>query len=245
MNGKNAIVTGARTGIGYGVVEKFASLGINVWAIVHREDNEFLSRIQELSNRYNVWITPVYVDLSDEEHIKQGIQAIIKEKKPIDILVNAAGVLSPKRLFTMTSMADVRKLMDVNFFAVLQVTQLVSRVMMRQKSGSIVNISSMSAWGDDTAQLEYAVSKAAINCATKKMAKELGAYGVRVNAVAPGLIETKMLAEANEEDVANLVSDTSLKRIGKPQDVANLIAYLASEDASYVTGQIIRIDGGI
>lgn len=245
MNGKNAIVTGARTGIGYGVVEKFASLGINVWAIVHREDNEFLSRIQELSNRYNVWITPVYVDLSDEEHIKQGIQAIIKEKKPIDILVNAAGVLSPKRLFTMTSMADVRKLMDVNFFAVLQVTQLVSRVMMRQKSGSIVNISSMSAWGDDTAQLEYAVSKAAINCATKKMAKELGAYGVRVNAVAPGLIETKMLAEANEEDVANLVSDTSLKRIGKPQDVANLIAYLASDDASYVTGQIIRIDGGI
>ena len=101
MNGKNAIVTGARTGIGYGVVEKFASLGINIWAVVHREDSEFLSKIQELSNRYNVWITPVYVDLSDEEQIKQGMQSIIKEKKPIDILVNAAGVLSPKRLFTI------------------------------------------------------------------------------------------------------------------------------------------------
>ena len=245
MNGKNAIVTGARTGIGYGVVEKFASLGINIWAIVHREDSDFLSKIQELSNRYNVWITPVYIDLSDEEQIKQGVQSIIKEKKPIDILVNAAGMLSPKRLFTMTSMADVRKLMDVNFFAVLQMSQLVSRVMMRQKSGSIVNISSMSAWGDDTAQLEYAVSKAAINCATKKMAKELGAYGVRVNAVAPGLIETKMLAEANEEDVANLVSGTSLKRLGQPKDVADLIAYLVSDEASYVTGQVIRIDGGI
>ena len=245
MNGKNAIVTGARTGIGYGVVEKFASSGINVWAVVHREDSEFLSKIQELSNRYNVWITPVYVDLSDEEQIKQGVQSIIKEKKPIDILVNAAGVLSPKRLFTMTSMTDVRKLMDVNFFAVLQMSQLVSRVMMRQKSGSIVNISSMSAWGDDTAQLEYAVSKAAINCATKKMAKELGAYGVRVNAVAPGLIETKMLAEANEEDVANLVRSTSLKRLGQPQDVADLIAYLVSDESSYITGQVIRIDGGI
>lgn len=245
MNGKNAIVTGARTGIGYGVVEKFASLGINIWAIVHREDSDFLSKIQELSNRYNVWITPVYIDLSDEEQIKQGVQSIIKAKKPIDILVNAAGMLSPKRLFTMTSMADVRKLMDVNFFAVLQMSQLVSRMMMRQKSGSIVNISSMSAWGDDTAQLEYAVSKAAINCATKKMAKELGAYGVRVNAVAPGLIETKMLAEANEEDVANLVSSTSLKRLGQPKDVADLIAYLVSDEASYVTGQVIRIDGGI
>ena len=245
MDGKNAIVTGARTGIGYGVVEKFASLGVNVWAILHREDSEFLSKIQELSTRYNVWITPVYMDLSDEEQIKQGVQSIIKEKKPIDILVNAAGVLSPKRLFTMTSMADVRNLMDVNFFAVLQMSQLVSRMMMRQKSGSIVNISSMSAWGDDTAQLEYAVSKAAINCATKKMAKELGAYGIRVNAVAPGLIETKMLAEANEEDVANLVSGTSLKRLGQPTDVADLIAYLVSDEASYVTGQVIRIDGGI
>ncbi len=245
MNGKNAIVTGARTGIGYGVVEKFASLGINVWAVVHREDSEFLAKIQELSTRYNVWITPIYIDLSDEEQIKQGVQSIIKEKKPIDILVNAAGVLSPKRLFTMTSMADVRKLMDVNFFAVLQMSQLVSRMMMRQKSGSIVNISSMSAWGDDTAQLEYAVSKAAINCATKKMAKELGACGVRVNAVAPGVIETKMLAEANEEDVANLVSGTSLKRLGQPKDVADLIAYLVSDEASYVTGQVIRIDGGI
>lgn len=245
MNGKNAIVTGARTGIGYGVVEKFASLGVNVWAVVHCEDSEFLTKIQELSNRYNVWITPVYIDLSDEEQIKQGVQSIIKEKKPIDILVNAAGVLSPKRLFTMTSMADVRNLMDVNFFAVLQMSQLVSRMMMRQKSGSIVNISSMSAWGDDTAQLEYAVSKAAINCATKKMAKELGTYGIRVNAVAPGLIETKMLAEANEEDVANLVSGTSLKRLGQPTDVADLIAYLVSDEASYVTGQVIRIDGGI
>ena len=245
LQGKNAIVTGARTGIGYGVVEKFASLGINVWAVVHREDGEFLSKTQELANSYKVWITPVYIDLSDEEQIKQGVQSIIKEKKSIDILVNAAGVLSPKRLFTMTSMADVRKLIDVNFFAVLQLSQLVSRVMMRQKSGSIVNISSMSAWGNDTAQLEYAVSKAAINCATKKMAKELGAYGVRVNAVAPGLIETKMLAEANEEDVVNLVSGTSLKRLGQPKDVADLIAYLVSDEASYVTGQVIRIDGGI
>ena len=245
LQGKNAIVTGARSGIGRAIVELFAREGANIWAIVHREDQEWLSAMERLAAERNVWIKPVYIDLSDEEQIKQGMQAIIKEKKPIDILVNAAGVLSPKRLFTMTSMADVRKLMDVNFFAVLQMSQLLSRVMMRQKSGCIVNISSMSAWGDDTAQLEYAVSKAAINCATKKMAKELGAYGVRVNAVAPGLIETKMLAEANEEDVANLVSGTSLKHLGKPQDVADLIAYLVSDESSYVTGQVIRIDGGI
>ena len=244
LQGKNAIVTGARSGIGRAIVELFAQEGANIWAIVHREDQEWLSAMERMAAEQHVWIKPVYIDLSDEEQIKQGMQSIIKEKLLIDVLVNAAGVLSPKRLFTMTSMADVRKLMDVNFFAVLQMSQLVSRIMMRQKSGSIVNISSMSAWGDDTAQLEYAVSKAAINCATKKMAKELGAYGIRVNAVAPGLIETKMLAEANEEDVANLVSGTSLKRLGQPKDVADLIAYLVSDEASYVTGQVIRIDGG-
>lgn len=245
LQGKNAIVTGARSGIGRAIVELFAREGANIWAIVHREDQEWLSAMERMAAEQHVWIKPVYIDLSDEEQIKQGMQSIIKEKLPIDVLVNVAGVLSPKRLFTMTSMADVRKLMDVNFFAVLQMSQLISRVMMRQKNGSIVNISSMSAWGEDTAQLEYAVSKAAINCATKKMAKELGLYGVRVNAVAPGLIETKMLADANEEDVANLVNSTSLKHLGKPQDVADLIAYLVSDDASYVTGQVIRVDGGI
>lgn len=245
LQGKNAIITGARTGIGRAIVEMFAREGANVWAIVHREDSAWLHDMEALAAEHKVWIKPVYIDLNDEEQIKQGMQAIIKEKLPIDILVNAAGVLSPKRLFTMTSMDDMRKLMDVNFFAPMQLSQMAARVMMRQKSGSIIHISSMSAWGDDTAQLEYAASKAALNCATKKMAAELGAYGIRVNAVAPGLIETKMLAEANEEDVANLVSGTSLKRLGQPTDVADLIAYLVSDEASYVTGQVIRIDGGI
>lgn len=246
LQDKNAIVTGARTGIGRAIVETFAREGANVWAIVHREDSTWMRDMDALAAEHKVWIKPVYIDLSDEEQIKQGVQSIIKEKKPIDILVNAAGVLSPKRLFTMTSMADVRKLMDVNFFAVLQMSQLVSRMMMRQKSGSIVNVSSMSAWGDDTAQLEYAVSKAAINCATKKMAKELGAYGIRVNAVAPGLIETKMLTEAaNEDALEELKKSTYVKHIGKPEDIASMVSYLASDEAGYVTGQIIRVDGGM
>ena len=177
LQGKNAIITGARTGIGRAIVEQYAREGANVWAIVHREDAEWLSAMEMLASECDVWIKPVYMDLSDEEQIKKGMQTIIGEKESIDILVNTAGVLSPKRLFTMTSMEDMRQLMDVNYFAVMQLSQIAARVMMRQKSGSIVHISSVSAWAEDSAQLEYAVSKAAINCATKTMAAELGAYG--------------------------------------------------------------------
>lgn len=245
LQNRNAIVTGARTGIGRAIVETFARERANVWAIVHREDNAWLRDMEALAAEHQVWIKPVYIDLRDEEQIKQGMQSIIKEKLPIDILVNAAGVLSPKRLFTMTSMADVRNLMDVNLFAPMQLSQLAARVMMRQKSGNIIHISSISAWGDDSAQLEYAVSKAAINCATKKMAAELGAYGIRVNAVAPGLINTKMLMDENAEAVEQLRDRAYLKRIGQPEDVASMVAYLASDDAAYVTGQVIRVDGGM
>ena len=245
LEGKNAIVTGARTGIGRAIVETFAREGANVWAIVHREDRAWFRDMDALAAEHKVWIKPVYIDLSNEEQIKQGMQTIIKEKLPIDILINAAGVISPKRLFTMTSMDDMRKLMDVNFYAAMQLSQLATRVMMRQKSGNIIHVSSISAWGDDSAQLEYAVSKAAINCATKKMAAELGAYGIRVNAVAPGLINTKMLMDEDAAAVEQLRDSTCLKRIGQPEDVASMVAYLASDDAAYVTGQVIRVDGGM
>lgn len=245
LQNKNAIVTGARTGIGRAIVETFAREGANIWAIVHREDSAWQSDMEALAAEYHVWIKPVYIDLSDEEQIKQGMQAIIKEKLPIDFLVNAAGVLSPKRLFSMTNMDDMRKLMDVNFFAAMQLSQLAARVMMRQKSGNIIHISSISAWGDDSAQLEYAVSKAAINCATKKMAAELGAYGIRVNAVAPGLINTKMLTDEDAEAVEQLRRKTYMKRIGQPEDAASMVAYIASDEAAYVTGQVIRVDGGM
>lgn len=245
IKGKNAIITGARSGIGLATVEKFASNGANVWAVVHREDDEFLSKIKKLSEQYEVWIRPVYIDLANENEISRGIKEIISEKLPIDILVNAAGVVSPRRLFIMTSMSDMRKLMDVNFFAAMQISQLVSRVMMKQRQGNIINVSSVSAWGDDSSQIEYASSKAAIICATKKIASELGIYGIRVNAVAPGVIDTKMLKASDEKSIEELKNRTDIKRFGKPEEVADLITYLASNQSSYVIGQTIRIDGGM
>lgn len=245
LKGKNAIITGARTGIGLATVERFASEGVNIWAVVHREDLAFQDTINKLSADNQVWIKPVYVDLSNPDEITDGIKSIIQEKQSIDILVNAAGVVSPNRLIQMTQLSEMHRVMNVNFFATVQIAQLVSRIMCRQKRGSIINIASVAAWNVDLAQLEYVASKAAVVVATKKMANEWGIYNVRVNAVAPGVTKTKMLEEMDESLLQSVVNDISLKHIGEPNDIANICAYLASDNAKYVTGQTIRVDGGM
>ncbi len=244
LEGKNAIVTGARTGICRAVVEAYAKEGCNVWAAVHRDDDQFLSDMNTIAQDCGVWIKVVKINLEDEEDIKRGMREIIAEKLPIDILVNGAGVTSPSRLIVMTSLKDMHRVMQVNFFAAVQMAQLVSKVMLRQKSGSIINIASIAGIDGDLSQLEYGASKAALICATKKMAYEWGDFNIRVNAVAPGLIETKMLSEMESKVVDELVRKTSLHRVGQPEEIAQLCIFLGSDRSSYISSQTIRIDGG-
>ena len=244
IQGKNAIVTGARSGIGFATVQLFAQNGCNCWAVVHRDDEAFLSAIAQWEQEYNVWIKPDHNDLGDSDSIKAGIKQIMQEKHSIDILVNAAGIVSPNRLFSMTKMEDIRRVMDVNFFSVIELTQLVCRSMMRQRKGSIINIGSIAAWGEDTSQMEYAASKAALTIATKKLARELGAIGVRVNAVAPGLTQTKMLEELEEEQLQTITKGIGLHRLGTPEEIAQVCLWLASDSSSFVTGETIKADGG-
>ena len=244
LQGKNAIVTGARSGIGLATVHLFAKNGCNCWAVVHRDDDEFLANIAQWQEGYNVWIKPIHIDLSDSESIKVGMKQIMQEKLSIDVLVNAAGIVSSNRLFSMTKMEDIRKVMEVNFFSVLSLCQLVARPMMRQRKGSIVNVSSISAWGEDTSQLEYAASKSAINIVTKKMAREFGGSGIRVNAVAPGLTETKMLSALEQDAVNEILKGVALKRCASPNEIAEVVLFLASDRSSYVNGEVIKVDGG-
>lgn len=245
MKGKNAIVTGARTGIGLAILKKFAGKGINVWAVVHRDDPQWLSEIESLQKEHGVWIRPVMMDLEKPESIKEGFMDIRKEKKPIDILVNCAGYLSPGALFQMTKMEEIRKAMEINFFSVIYLTQLVARMMTRNGHGSIVNISSIAAWGEDTSQMEYAASKSALVIATKKIASELGSYNIRVNAIAPGPTETKMISSSISEKESELLKrGIALKRFGLPEEIADVCMFLASDQSRYVTGQTIKVNGG-
>lgn len=244
MRGKNAIITGARSGIGFATLSLYAQNGVNCWAVVHREDLEWLYKIQELQAKHDVWIKPIYIDLIDENSIRNGMKSIIKDKQSIDILVNAAGIVSEGRLFSMTKMEDIRRLMEVNFFSVLSLCQLTARVMMRQRKGAIINVSSVSAWGEDTSQMEYAASKSAINIATKKLAREFGPAGIRINAVAPGLTNTKMISLLDSEAVNDVLKGVSLKRFAEPKEIAEVILFLSSDKASYINGEIVKVDGG-
>lgn len=245
LAGRNAVVTGANRGIGAAILAEFATQGANVWACARREEPCFLETCTRLAKEHGVWIEPVIFDLADEDGIKAGVQQIRIEKKPVDILINNAGVIPENRLFLMADPAEMQRVFAVNFFAAMQLTQRVAKLMVRQKAGTIVNICSIAALDGEPAQMEYVASKAALVGATRKLASELGAYGIRVNGIAPGPTRTDMLAAMEEGLRSRMEAGTLLHRLAEPQEIASVAAFLASDMASYMTGQILRVDGGM
>ena len=244
LQGKNAVVTGCLRGIGRKTMEIFASEGANIWACCQNEDAEFLACVDDLKNKYGVWIKPVYFDLSDPEAIKTGMKQIMSDKLPVHALVNIAG-MTHNALFHMTTMENFKRIFEIDFFSQMQITQFVSKLMMKYGGGSIVTISSISGIDGNPGQIAYSSAKGALIAATKTLAFELSEYNIRVNAVAPGVIDTAMTQGLTEDQRTELLYPSDLKRIGNTEEVAQTIAFLASDLSSYMTGQIIRVDGGI
>lgn len=240
---KNVIITGANRGIGKTLVEEFASVGYNVWACARRQNPEFEEYLHCLSSKYDVWVHPIYFDMLDDDSIKKGLQTIFDEKQPIDVLVNNAGI-SAVGLLSQTKVEDVRKLFDVNYFSVLRIIQLVSKKMMLKRKGVIINMASLAGIEPQPGKIAYGSSKAAIILMTQCLAKELGPIGIRVNAIAPGPIETEMIHQYSDDMLKELASESSLRRLGRPQEIAQTALFLASEQASYINGEIIKVDGG-
>lgn len=245
LKGKNAVITGCNRGIGKAVLKIFAQNGANVIACVRKEDEAFRQYIEQLMRQYGVQIIPVYFDLADQQQIKEAAAVIMKLKLPIDILVNNAGGLSPNQLFQMTPPEEMKKLFDVNFWGQILFTQYISRNMIRAKQGSIVFMSSVTALDGEPAQFEYVTSKAALVGATRNLAKAFGKFGIRVNAVAPGLIDTDMAGKMEEDLAEEMIRSTSLNRLGTPQEIAGAVLFLSADLSGYITGQVLRVDGGM
>lgn len=245
LEGKNAVITGVRRGIGRAAVEVFAKNGSNVWACARKKDDAFEEDMREIAEQYDVLVWPLYFDIICEEEIKNAVQSIRKMKLPVDILVNAAGIAEESSSFGMTPLEKMRHVFEVNFFGGTLVTQYISRLMIRQKSGSIVNVASVAGIDGQPAQYEYVGSKAAVIGGVRQLARELGPYHIRVNAVAPGITDTDMGDQIEEKLREEILSQVIMKRIGKPEEIANVIAFLGSDLSAYMTGQVIRVDGGM
>ena len=244
LNGKNVVVTGAASGIGWAITEKCAQNGANVWAVIHHCTQEFVQKADKLAKENDVWIRPLEMELLDSDSVKAGIKAIVTSGDSVDVLVNNAGMPSEKTL-GMTSEDDMEKAMKVNFVAPSIIIQMISRKMIKQNGGNIINITSRSGVEVRSGVYAYGASKAAMIWGTKAVAKELAPFNIRVNGIAPGLTETKMGSlNRDEEFILNYVSNNNIKRPSTTDEIANTVLFLASDKSSYISGQIISVDGG-
>lgn len=245
LKGKNAVVTGCNRGIGKSILEQFAKQGANVFAHARKQTEEFEDLCSELGQRFQVSICPVYFDVTEEEEVKRGVRDIMDREKRIDILVNNVGGINQVKLFQMTTIQEIQDEFEINFFAQMRITQRISKLMIRQKRGSIINISSCAGMDGNTGMLGYVSSKAAMIGATKRLAIELGNFNIRVNSVAPGLTDTQMGGMMSEELQEETLKKLVIKRMAKPEEVADAVVFLASDMSSFITGQTLRVDGGM
>ena len=241
--GKNAIVTGANRGLGLALIETLAREGCNIWAFVRQENSKFNDLITKLSLENNVSIESVYVNLASEDSIKEAYKVVNAQKKPIDILINNAGI-GHMGLFQMTKMDFIYNLYDVNVFAPMILSQLVMRNMSRQKAGKIINVASTAASEIYEGNSIYGSSKAALVAFTQSFAAEAYKCGITVNAIAPGLINTDMSVIFEGKDPEEPIRHTALGRKIEAVEIADVVLNLLSDKMNVVNGTVITINGG-
>ena len=244
LKDKNVIITGTNRGIGRAMLEEFAKNGAGIWAHARVETPEFIDGLNSLSQKYGVEIRPLCFELTDYDAMKEAVKKIRETKLAVDGLVNNAGV-TYNSLFLMSSVQELRNQMEVNFISLFIFTQYIVKLMTRNKKGSIVNIASTAAFDGNPGKSVYGATKAAVAAMTDSIAAELGTSGIRANCIAPGITETDMLATMPEDVVREARESADLRRGGDPEEIARTAVFLVSDLSSYITGQTIRVDGGI
>lgn len=240
---KAAMITGATRGIGKQIALTLANEGYNIVLNYRTENDELIQAKNEIESK-NVKCLTVQGDVTNFEDCKQMIESAIKEFGKIDVLINNAGITKDMLLARMKE-EDFKQVIDVNLVGTFNMTKNVISYMMKARSGRIINISSVVGIAGNAGQTNYSASKAGIIGFTKSLAKEVASRNILVNAVAPGFIETNMTDVLKQEVKDEIAKNIPLKRMGTPQDVANVVKFLTSEDSSYITGQVISVDGGM
>jgi 3-oxoacyl-[acyl-carrier protein] reductase/7-alpha-hydroxysteroid dehydrogenase len=242
LNDKVAIVTGGSRGIGYAVVEAFLREGavVILTASSQATAEKAVARLKEADPQARV--SSIWPNLADPDSVKDAFDKVVAEHGRIDILVNNAGVSESTPLLNYTE-ATYDKVMDLNVKALFLATQAAASHMVQQGSGVILNTSSMVSISGQPSGFAYPASKFAVNGMTVSLARELGPKGIRVNAVAPGITETDMMKAVPKEVIEPMIARIPLRRMGQPEDIANAFVFLASEEASYITGVILSVDG--
>tara|TARA_B110000971_G_C19993776_1_gene493219 strand:+ start:643 stop:1386 length:744 start_codon:yes stop_codon:yes gene_type:complete len=245
LENKTAVITGCNKGIGKSILENFSRNGANIFACIRKSDEEFISTIEELKKEYNNKIIPIEIDLSNEDSVKEGAKKILSSELDLNILINnAASIFSS--VFQMTSTSKYKELFDINFHSQVLLTQFMLKPMIKNKNGNIIFISSSSGLDGNEGRSAYVSTKAAIIGQAKVLSREVGRYNIKVNTIAPGLTNTDMM-KINTPDkiLKEEISKLSLKRIAEPDEIANVALFLSSNLSDYITGQVIRVDGGM
>lgn len=243
LKGKNAIVTGGSRGIGKSIVKVFAEHGANVAFTYNSSASEAEKIVKELADS-GVKVKAYQSNAADFEAAQELIKNVLKDFESIDILVNNAGITKDNLLMRMSE-EDFDKVVQVNLKSVFNMTKAVQRTMLKQRKGSIINMASVVGVKGNAGQSNYAASKAGIIGFSKSIALELGSRSIRTNVVAPGFIETEMTGQLDEKTVDGWRKAIPLKRGGTPEDVANLCVFLGSDLSTYITGQVLNVDGGM
>lgn len=240
---KICLVTGANRGIGKETVRRFAEEGCIVYAN-SRTTGSLDDICREWSKKYNTDVIPLYFDVTDSKSVMNSLRLIKKEQGHLDVLVNNAGIMKDA-LIGMISNKLMEEVFSVNVFSVINLIQSAVKIMGDSKQGSIINIASVVGSQGVAGQTVYSASKGAVIALTKSASKELASKNIRVNAIAPGMIDTEMFRQLSEnKDIDYFLSKIKIGRLGAPEEIANAILFLASDLSSYVTGQILSVDGG-
>tara|TARA_Y100000590_G_scaffold444423_1_gene575149 strand:- start:3312 stop:4055 length:744 start_codon:yes stop_codon:yes gene_type:complete len=242
---KTLILTGANGQIGRSILKKFSTNHYKIYACTKSKNQDFINFCREIEKNHKSEIVNIFFDFNNTTELLKGAETILNYNDKIDLLINNAGILKTSP-FLMTKIDDIKNLFEVNFFSQLKFTQIILKNMIKNKAGNIINVSSTSGIVGNEGRMAYSATKSSLNIFSKVLSKELAPFNIRVNAIAPGLVNSNMLNQNTKKEVIEeIVNNIPSRRLAETSEIAEVVFFLGSNHSSYINGQVISVDGGL